>query len=249
MRATRYSRLGQALLLALSAVALAAAEGDEPSDPRQEDIRFDLFKADGEVYRFDRKTGEILKIVKTKDGFMAERQSIRIVGKLPPKGKPEAPRPVNETDETETAQPDSRPKKAAATIEFFDDQGNDITYQITDQEREASKAAIQTYREGLSLSHTLQMGERITGGILVRNIGGKKLKALELLLQVPTVGRDKPEEHRFLYVDRPGQPGPPQPATAGNDGNYVLQKVDLPCPPGGLNGSPDLKVSYLKFAD
>ena len=59
----------------------------------------------------------------------------------------------------------------------------------------------------------------------------------------------RPEEHRFLYLDRPGQAGPPQPSEGGREGNAVLQKVDLPCPPGGLKCSPVLKVTCLKFAE
>jgi len=254
MRAARLPWLAGVLMLPLAAALgcawAASAEGDEEANTPQEDIRFDLFKADGEVYRFDRKTGQILKIVKTKDGFMAVPQPVQIVGKLAARNKPDAPNPVKSTNQAEMAQFDTPPKKAsAATIEFFDDQGNDITYQVSDQEREAAKGTILAYRDGLSLLQTLDIGERISGNILVRNIGERKLKVLELTLQVPIVGRDKPEEHRFLYADRPGQAGPPQPTGAGKEGNVVLQKVDLPCPPGGLKGSPVLKVSYLKFAE
>lgn len=259
MRATRLPGLLGLLLLPLAAALggawAAAAEGDEDANPPQEDIRFDLFKADGEVFRFDRKTGEILKIVKTKEGFVAVPQPVRIVGKLLGKIKPDLPFALPQTSvkgasEAGMAQFDSSAKKpSGATIEFFDEQGNDITYQVTDQDREAAKGAILAYQDSLSLIQTLDSRDKISGNILVRNKGEKKLKVLELTLQIHIVGREKPEEHRFLYVDRPGEAGPPQPAEGGREGNAVLQKVDLPCPPGGLMGSPVVKVSYLKFAE
>jgi hypothetical protein len=247
-------RLAGLLLLPLVAAscAWAAAEGEEENNAPQEDIRFDLFKADGEVYRFDRKTGEILKIVKTREGFMAVPQPIKIVTRLAGKTK-DGPLPAKigpHPAEAEMAQFDETQKKGPkAPIEIFNEQGEDITFQLTDPERDASKPAIMAYQNSLSLLHTLEFRERISGNVLVRNLGDKKLKALELTLQIPVVGREKPEEHRFLFVDKPGQAGPPQPASAGREANHLLQKVDLPCPAGGVKGSPVLKVTYLKFAD
>lgn len=242
-------------LVAAAGCALAAAEGDGDGAAVPEDVRFDLFKADGEVYRFDRKTGEILKIVKTKEGFVAVAQHVQIVSRTPAKTReaPPVPRVGPNTTEGEMAQLDEthrKPAKASgATIPLYDEQGNDITYQLTDTEREAAQPAILGYQSSLSLLHTLDIGERITGNILVRNLGDRKLKVLELTLMIPVVGREKAEEQRFLYTDRPGQAGPPQPAGAAKEGNLVLQKVDLPCPAGGVKGSPVLKVSYLKFAE
>ncbi|MGD0090718.1 MAG: hypothetical protein ABSE73_12430 [Planctomycetota bacterium] len=253
MRATRCSWLGRLWLLPCAVAlgwACAPAAREEEADPPAEDIRYDLLKMEGKVYRFDRKTSEINELVRTKAGFDLVPQPVH---QVPPRPAGETPLALPRTgripDDTAPPQADATPKKAKAPIEIFDDQGNDITYQITDQDREAAKGAIQAYREELSLSHSLDMGERIKGSFLVRNRGNRRLKVLELLLQAPVAGHDKPEEHRFLYVDRPGQPGPPQPATAGNEGNFILQKVDIPSPPGGLKGQPDLKVSYLKFAD
>jgi hypothetical protein len=257
MRATRLPWLSGLLMLPLAAslccAGAARAEGDDEANPPQEDIRFDLFKADGEVYRFDRKTGEILKIVKTKEGFMAVPQPVLIAGKSATRAKPDAPRSAKGANETETAQSDPSTKKLATCvppIQFFNEQGEDITYEVSDQDREAAKGTILAYRDGLSLLQTLDIGERISGNVLVRNIGERRLKVLELTLQVPVVGRDKPEEHRFLYVDRPGKEDvPPQPTGGGKEGKHLLQKIDLPSPPGGIKGSPILRVSYLKFAD
>jgi len=234
-------------------VAAVAETGDEGATP--EDIRYELLKADGENYRFDKKTGEILKIIKTKDGFVGVPQQLIITSRPPvrpasdPATAPGQVKPGSNNEVMPQFDETQRKKKALGPIEIFDEQGNDITYQVTDADREAASATIIAYQGSISFAQAFKVGDRITGSVLLGNTGDKKLKVLELTLEVPVVGREKPEEHRFLYVDRPGAVAPPQPAGAGKDANKLLQRIDVPCPAGGVKGSPILKVSYIKFAD
>ena len=75
---------------------------------------------------------------------------------------------------------------------------------------------------------------------MVRNNGDKKLKALELTLSIPVSGKGKPEERRFLFVDKMKDfIAPPQP---GKDSPALLQRVDIPSPPGEIKGVPELRI-------
>ncbi|MCY3021285.1 MAG: hypothetical protein NTW87_19905 [Planctomycetota bacterium] len=241
--------------MALVCPGVAAEGDDDAARPPEEDIRYDIIKVKGETYRFDRKTGEFLKLIMTKDGVVGVREKVRIVDRERAADRPKAASqpPVIEGDDPGMAQFDENRKKkktaGAAEIEYYDDQGNNITYQITDPEREAARGVIAAYQNSMSFVQTLDLRDRIIGNILVRNNGDKKLKVLELTLVIPVVGREKAEEHRFLFVDKAGFPAPPQPASGGKEGLALLHKVDLPSPPGRVMGSPVLKISYMKFGE
>jgi hypothetical protein len=233
-------------LLCLCTTAWAQNDGPRVS----EDPRYDLFKCDGKVYRFDRQTGEFLEIVMTKEGPVGVAMPMRVVTKAPIRAKDPGTQPTIDPTPSEMEPAilnDSRPKpvKGAAPV-LLDDQGNDVTDQPTDIDRDGAKGIITAYQGQMSLSQVLDIGDRITGNVLVRNMGDKKLRALELTLMIPVVGREKPDEQRFLFLDKPGRTAPPQP---GKESMALIQKVDLPCPAGGVKGSPYLKVSYLKFAE
>jgi hypothetical protein len=107
---------------------------------------------------------------------------------------------------------------------------------------------IASYEKELARSLVLKSDERIVGIIMVTNKGTRKIEKLELTLAVPVIGKEKPDEHRFVFAER-GPVAPPQPGVNGMDGTTLMQKVDLPSPPGGVKGNPDLRVSYIKFRE
>lgn len=260
MSLTVSCRLGGAVqTLCAAALVVAAglpfaaqcADGDEP---KEEEIRFELFRLEGQTYRLDRKTGEFLKLIRGADGrLIGVRERVQIVETEPKKVQRSGPKGEVPPEENGAAQiqpgidRETR-KKKLGDIEVFGEDGKPIPFQVYDTDRKDSLPAIASYQDRISTIQALDIGERITGNILVKNLGEKKLKALELTLSIPVVGLEKPDEHRFLFADKPGFPPPPQPGT-GKDILALLQKVDLPSPPGGVKGALVLRVSYIKFAE
>jgi hypothetical protein len=239
----------QAVLLIVSSLICASAFAEGVDEPN----RYDSFTINGVLHRFDRKTGALEKLQVGADGASWARVEVRVTDKAPsvkataenqPKlTTPPYPPKAN----SENAQIG---EKKSSAPRIFDDKDQDITDVVTEFDRRTSIPDISAYEKKTSLSHTVQIGERITGNILVRNLGERKLKALELTMFVPVIGREKPEEHRFLFLDgKTGYISPPQPSATGKDAEALLQKVDLPCPAGGVKGSPELRITHIKFAE
>jgi hypothetical protein len=241
----------QAVLLILSSVICASAYAEGVDEPN----RYDSFTISGVLHRFDRKTGALEKLIIGADGVpywanvtvrYSENAPIKKATpeKVTAENQPKVTVPKTNSENAQIGE-----KKSSAP-RIFDDKDQDITDLVTEFDRRSSIPDISAYEKKTSLSHTVQIGERITGNILVRNLGDRRLKALELTMFVPVIGREKPEEHRFLFLDsKTGYVSPPQPSATGKEAESLLQKVDLPCPAGGVKGSPELRITHIKFAE
>lgn len=244
------------LSLFLSAVTVAivfstsayAAQGVEQNK------RYDSFMMDGALHRLDLITGNVQKLSKLPNGALqwvqVEVQSSDAVAvpatapntqpsEQPTSAQVRIPAPPYQVQNA------SNTGRRAPTIE--DEDGNVISDAITTDDRKAAVPLIASYENKVSLSHTVQIGDKITGNILIKNIGDRRIKQLELTMFVPIIGRDKPEEHHFMFKDQPGSTTPPQPGAGGREPTALLQKVDIPCPSGGVKGSPELKISFIRF--
>ena len=226
-----------------------------------DDNQYEMFKDQDGRYRFNNKNGEVEKMIKDGDiidwQIVPTKKSVRPpteVKETASKTKPaRAPAPApKENKDSDVASPKPPPPDKIddpfdPDVHIIGPDNEDITELITDEHRKNAETTITTYINKLSLSHTIQIGERIKGTIMVRNNGDKKLKALELTLSIPVNGKNKPEERRFLFVEKAkGFIAPPQP---GKDSLPLLQRVDIPAPPGDIKGSPELRISYLQFAE
>lgn len=255
MRLNRLCRTQSKLAwLAVVALLIGASPVWSADDDKEnlDDVRYELIKNGKELLRFDKKTGELARMEKNDDGSISwilipVRKSNAVATKPKTENKGA---PTIGPDEHAQGRPEAQKKKIAAP-DLFGPNGEKLEEDfITDYDRRASLGAIASYEKSLSVCHTVQIGDRIAGTFLIKNKGDKKLKTLELTMLVPVVGREKPEEHRFLFVDKEGSTNPPpQPAPAGKEPEALLQKVDIPCPAGHAKGSADLKITYLKFAE
>lgn len=242
-----HSKLAWLAVVALLFVAIPSwsAEDGENLD----DVRYELVKNGKELLRFDKKTGEMCRMEKNDDGTISW-VAIPVRKGNAVATKPKEPKPAPTIAPEESAQKNEDVKRKAPAPELFGPDDQRLEDVITDYDRRASLSTISSYERNLSVCNAVQIGDRIAGMFLIKNKGDKKLKMLELTMLVPVVGRDKPEEHRFLFVDKPGATNaPPQPAPAGKEPEALLQKVDIPCPAGHAKGSADLKVTYVKFAE
>lgn len=234
-----------AVVLALFSVTPAHAQGVE------ENMRYDSFMMDGSLHRFDRRTGNLQKLLRHQNGaYQWIPVEVNVSGQAPAAPAPapdlRIPAPSQVQDNADlNRQPDPKRVRRAPTIE--DEDGNVISDTINGDDRKAALPLIASYENKISLSHTVQIGDRITGNILIKNMGDRRIKALELTMMVPIIGRDKPEEHHFVFLDKPGNTTPPQPGSNGREPSALLQKVDIPCPSGGVKGSPELKISFIRF--
>jgi hypothetical protein len=142
--------------------------------------------------------------------------------------------------------PEAPRRAPGAGPKFVDENGRDLCDDINDADRTTCRTIIAGYQEKLSLINSFRVAnDRITGSIMLNNKGERQIKVLELTMFVRTVGKDGAVPHaRFLYSPR-STLKPPQP----NDPVCVMQKVDLPQPVGVISGSPELKVTYIKFED
>ena len=207
--------------------------------------------------RFDRITGEIEKLVGNGGAYEWVKVPVRRSEKPPTidvpvavtsnntKGSiPPALPPVGSTPPRQTGMANLSESKTKSGIKLFDDQGNDVTDAITDFDRKRNEADVAGYENKLSMPHTIQMGDRVTGTILLRNTGERKLKQLEVTLFIPVIGKEKPEVSHFLFTNKPGFVSPPQPG-----GEALIQKVDIPSPGGSGKAIPELKVTYIRFEE
>ncbi len=243
-----HSKLAWLAVVALLFVAIPSWSAEEGEN--LDDVRYELVKNGKELLRFDKKTGEMCRMEKNDDGTISW-VAIPVRKGNAVATKPKEPKPAPTIAPEETAQlRQEEPKRKLAAPGIEDELGQNIAELVTDYDRRASLSAISSYERNLSVCNAVQIGDRIAGMFLIKNKGDKKLKMLELTMLVPVVGRDKPEEHRFLFVDKPGATNsPPQPAPPGKEPEALLQKVDIPCPAGHAKGSADLKVTFVKFAD
>jgi len=251
-------RLFSLLVSAVAVTVLFCSPAQAGQDVEQ-DRRYDSFKINGQMHRMDLITGKVQKLSQLPNGALqwvpvdvqtsdAPPISTPAVGSAAPNELPSAtqlklPAPPN-TQKFENA---ANTGRRAPTIEIEDENGNVISDSISPDDRKAAIPLISTYENKVSLSHTVQIGDKITGNILIKNTGDRRLKMLELTMYVPIIGRDKPEEHHFIFIDKPGSTTPPQPGSNGRDPIALLQKVDIPCPSGGVKGSPELKISFIRF--
>ena len=241
------SKLAWLVVVALLFVAVPSSRAEEETP----DVRYELIKNGKELLRFDKSTGELSRMEKNEDGTISwvliPVRPTKLIASKPKELKP-APRIA--PDESATVQRAEETRKTIPAPQLFTEDGQDLSEVITDYDRRSAISTIAGYEKNLSVCHTVQIGDRIAGTFLIKNKGDKKLKMLELTMMIPVVGAEKPEIHRFLFVDKPGSTNaPPQPAPAGKEPEALLQKVDIPCPAGHAKGSADLKVTFVKFAD
>jgi len=244
------------IILLVSVVCNLSAQ--EPEDVG-DDMRYELLKMKGANYRFDRKTGLLEKWVEMPDGkwglekvptistgprtvpgSTGSRTTPVIPDSLPPRGIPAPPHPIN-SEGMSSFERTPRPKRP---IVLEGEDGKPIPDTLTPKDRVEAQSDITNYERKLSLSHNLRIEDKISGIILLKNIGDRRLKMLEVTLVVPVVGQEKPTEHHFLYVDKPGSIAPCQPESPAH-----LQTVDVPSPGGGIKSGLELKISYIKFAE
>jgi hypothetical protein len=238
------SRWKALLILALIAASIAAPNVAAEGAAVEESLRYELFTSNGARYRFDKKTSELDKLEFVNGMPTWVRQAVNCAGSDAVATKPsltdqsstQATGNKNQAQVTE-----SHAAPMAAPI-FIDDDGHEM---ISDADRRSAKAAIDGYESKLSILQTVKVGDRIEGTIMVRNSGDKKVRVMELTLLLNVNGGDKPEEHRLVFsADRKNPP--PQPSAKGADG-AALMRVNIPCPAGGVKGSPELKLTYLQF--
>jgi hypothetical protein len=229
-----------ALLVCLSVRAETAP--DESSK-----VPYKFFEQDDTMYRIHKTTGKVERMsIKNAVVVWTEVQQSSQAPTEPKRPNPNT-QPATQPGEVTNAQIGETKKTPKIDIE--DENGNKLPEIIGDSDRKAALADIASYEKDLSANAVVISGERLTGQIFVRNKGARKIKKLEVTLVVP-VNKDKPEEHHFLYTDGAGGMNPPQPASTGSDSlSFLVQKVDLPCPAGGVKGNCEVKVTYIKFYD
>jgi len=239
------------LLVSAVAVTILFCTSTQAAQGVEKNKRFDSFMMDGALHRLDLITGNVQKLSKLPTGALQwvsvdvqssdAPASTQLIppSELPTSVQAKLPAPPYQVQNA------ANTGRRAPTIE--DEDGNVISDVVTSDDRKNCVPLIATYESKVSLSHTVQIGDKITGNILIKNIGDRRIKTLELTMFVPIIGRDKPEEHHFMFKDQPGSTTPPQPGSNGRDPVALLQKVDIPCPSGGVKGSPELKISFIRF--
>lgn len=236
------------LLVSAVAVTILFCTSTHAAQGVEQNKRYDSFMMDGALHRLDLITGNVQKLTKLPNGALQwVPVEVQAADGAPAPAQPEAPAAAQaklpvQPQRVENA---ANTGRRAPTIE--DEDGNVISDSITSDDRKSCVPLIASYESKVSLSHTVQIGDKITGNILIKNIGDRRIKVLELTMFVPIIGRDKPEEHHFMFKDQPGSTTPPQPGTGGREPTALLQKVDIPCPSGGVKGSPELKISFIRF--
>ncbi len=114
---------------------------------------------------------------------------------------------------------------------------------ITDELRKSAAAAIAAYGKEIVISHTLEIGQRIEGTVLLRNNGDKHVVKLELTLVIPIKDQEEPFEQRLVFSEKDWN----FPIlTTEKDVPVVLRRIDMPSPT--LNAEPEFRITYLQFA-
>ncbi len=245
---TRSGRPAIRLWLLAGLLTLGGISASALAQSVEEENRYDSVKVDGVLYRLDKRTGLLEKLAKTPTG------GLNWIAQEVPTGKPEAQdapkEPAREVTTHKDAPSATTPVRATA-ITLVDLDGNAIPEAITDANRQAASGTIASYEGKLGIIQTLHITDRITGILMLKNLGDKHLKTVELSVIVPVAGSEQSEIHRFLLQEKPaaGCAAAPQPAQNGKEAQSILQKVDVPAPAGGVKGSPEIKITYLKFAE
>jgi len=223
----------------------------------EETMRYEIFTAEGSRFRFDKKTGDLFRLEFHNGIPMWVKQDVRYAeagatAQTQPAAKTssdtQAAAKINNDSPIHTVSDTGHATPAGPAIQIFDEDNNDVTALVSDADRKNATAIIAGYENKLSILQTVKVGDKVEGTIMVRNSGEKRLRLLELTLVLNVNGKEKPEEHRLLFVEKKGNVSPPQPSTKGADG-AALMRVNIPCPAGGVKGSPELKLTYLQFAD
>lgn len=244
---SRFALLFVALALLAPTYGVRAADDTEQINEK----RYYFEKIEGVLYRFDSVTGKMQKLqrngvnftwvdVETAESNTAPRQDNTASRK-----EERPPKPKDST----LPHLDEKKKREPGQIKLFNADDEEITDVVTDEDRKRGAGDVATYEPHMSISHTLKTDDKIEGTLLIRNLGQKRLRVLELTMVLQVIGRDKPEEHRFVFVDQPGRTGPPQPGANGKDPLVLLQKVSIPCPAGGVKGQPELRMTYIRYTE
>jgi hypothetical protein len=250
------SRWPAVLVLCLIASASLCRDAAAESTV-EETMRYEIFTAEGSRFRFDKKTGDLFKLEFHNAIPMWVKQDVRYAEAGATAASTQQPAAKSSGDTQPAAKsnvdstcvaPTGHATPTGPVIQIFDDENNDVTPLVSDGDRKNATAVIAGYENKLSILQTVKVGDKIEGTIMVRNSGEKRLRLLELTLSLNVNGKEKPEEHRLLFVEKKGNVSPPQPSTKGADG-AALMRVNIPCPAGGVKGSPELKLTYLQFAD
>ncbi|HYG75892.1 MAG TPA: hypothetical protein VEK08_12890 [Planctomycetota bacterium] len=239
-------------LVVLFAGAALAGGSVAAEDDKADENRYELIKDGKNPLRFDKQTGELYRLERDENGnLLWVKVNARVSNAPATKARVPSPTaPEIQIEDSAHNQPEPKPKRKTSAPEIFDPEGNNLADLITDFDRRQSEPAILTYEKYLSVCNAVQIGDRISGTFLIKNKGDRKIKTLELTMFVPVIGREKPEEHRFLFTDKPGSSNPPpQPGLNGREPEALLQKVDIACPAGHTRGSADLKVTFIKFVE
>jgi hypothetical protein len=226
--------------------ALGVASGRAKAESPPEKIRFDFFEDEFGRFRFDRSTGDVQKMVRAKNGIVWESVSAEVSEKSPTAAA------KAKSDDVKSMATISEPaikdrKKDKSPIVLLDKDGKDLTYVVSDDMRAAAVPEIAGYEKDMAVMLAVTSDDTISGVMTLRNRGERRIEVLEVTMFVPVNGKELPDQHHFLFVDS-RDPRPPQPG-AGKDGLPLLQKVSLPCPAGGVKGNPELKITYIKFAN
>ena len=268
MKSNALYRSSFVVLLALG--VLSTSVGVCSAAAEDQNFKYETFSMEGQRLRFNKETGEVEKLVMTATGMAWVKQDVVQGGAQPTDPKDQkvaaAQKPTTDiksstkqssgTTATIVQTPTGYPPRQVVqqdpldpAIHILDDTNQDITDILTDEHRKGSAPTITNYENKLAIAQTFNIGEHITGTIMVRNAGDKRLRAMELTMVIPVKGKAKPEERRFLFVDKTGQTPPPQPTANGKEGMPLLQKVDIPAPAGEVISSPELRITYLQFAE
>jgi hypothetical protein len=224
------------LCLAVTLCCLSAASAR--AEGAAEDLRYEFYKIEGVVHRFDRKTGDVEKLTGTPERLAWVKVEVQ------PAKPSSAPK-----QKDDPVKPPAVAARKDVAINLWDDQGNDITEAISDLDRKNAAAGIEAYQSYIGMIAATQTGSRITGVLTIENKGDKRIRALEVTMLVNVIGGEKPEQFRFVLLDKPGATRPPQPALGGKADAAALLKIDVPTPAGGVKGSPEFKVTYLRLAE
>ncbi|MCZ7648852.1 MAG: hypothetical protein M5U26_26945 [Planctomycetota bacterium] len=215
------------VLLALLALGASSARAESKGDDEKDTYRYEVIKVDGEIYKFDKKTGELIPL---KAGAPAKR-----------------PEPVESTKES--ARPEPR-KNGLPVLGGVEDAAPGEAYvprALTDVHRTRAKDDLAAYRDNLGILSVLDIsGDRLRGTLNVSNKGQRKLLALELTISMVDGGGQK-VEHRVVMGPHPGQEPPPQPSRQqGEESKKAYLRVDFPAP-AGLRGKISVDPTYIKF--
>lgn len=247
----------------------AAAEEGGNGDADKTEYRYRFERIGGKLYRLDRKTGLVHRVLIGSDGI--KRLYPVPVGRRPVSPGENYPRGTAQTGETPARensgrQGPARPRKPSnhKPVIFLNGENKNSTENknpaasatelgipaiISDEDRKQAAPLVESYAPKIRLSHVVnEVGGRLQIIMLVSNLGPRRLSALEVTVHMPVGSGKRAVERRCLLVARPGHTLPPEPAAKGRPAPSVVVRLDLPAPPGGNRGMVSDRVTYLAFA-